>query len=140
MKKLFLIVLCTALLFGCAGMPTIQFQTASQEQVAKIAVSIGSKAIGLKLKAMGFVWTEEIEIFYQMITAQDQLTLDAAQMAEGYIRENVDPLIQDDVFELAKLIGIKFDYDGQVSDTRTVKIELLKVAATGFRLAANSKP
>jgi hypothetical protein len=140
MKNLFSLALCVALLVGCAGMPTIQFQTANQEQVAKIAVSIGSKAIGLKLKSMGFIWTEEIELFYRMITAQDQLTLDAAQLAEGYIRENVDPLIQDDVFELAKLIGIQFDREGQVVGTSNVKIALLQVAATGFRLAANSGP
>jgi hypothetical protein len=140
MKRLFALALCIALMAGCAGMPTIQFQTANQEQVAKIAVSIGSKAIGLKVKSMGFIWTEEIEIFYQMITAQDELTLDAAQMAEGYIRENIDPLIQDDVFELAKLIGIKFNSEGRVVGTQNVKMALLQTAATGFRLAANSGP
>lgn len=137
--KMLMLAIVAISFVGCAGMPTIQWKSATQEQVAKLAVSIGAKAIGLKLASVGFVWTPEIETFYQMITSEDQLSLDAANLAEKYIRANVDPLIAPDVLELAKMIGVEFDPEGHVTGTSNVKIELLKTAATGFRLAIMSK-
>lgn len=134
MKKLFIAILCFVFI-GCAGMPTIQWKTANQEQIANLAVSIGAKSVGLKLKSMGFIWTDEIEGFYQMITSEDKFSLDAAKLAEKYIKENVDPLIAPDVLELAQMIGVEFDYNGNVSGVGNVKYDLLKTAATGFRMA-----
>jgi len=137
MKKISIIVTFLALIsfVACAGMPTLQFKTANQKQIAKLAISIGSKAIGIKLKSMGFIWTSEIETFYQMITAEDKFSLDAAKLAEKYIKEHVDPLIAPDVLELAKMIGVEFDTSGNVVGTSNVKYDLLKTAAIGFRMA-----
>jgi hypothetical protein len=128
-----------SLFYGCAGMPTIQWKSDTQRQVVKLAVSIGAKAVGLKLAASGFVWTSEIQTFYNLITTEDQLTLDAAQLAEKYIRDNVDPLIAPDVLELAKMIGVEFNSAGSVIGTSNVNVELLKVAAEGFRLAITTR-
>jgi len=141
MKKIIAGIMCIAFLavVSCAGMPTLQFKTANQEQIAKIAVSIGSKAVGLKLKSMGFIWTPEIDMFYNMIVSQDQFSLDAAQLAEQYIIENVNPLLAPDILELAKMIGVEFDSNGNVSGTNNVKYDLLKTAAIGFRMAVMQK-
>jgi hypothetical protein len=132
MKRILILIAVLSLIAGCGG---IQFKTTTQADVAKLAVSIGAKAIGLKLASAGFMWTDEIEMFYQAITAEDKLTLDAAQLAEKYIRQHVDPLIAPDVLELAKMIGVEFNYAGQVVGTRNVRVDMLKIAATGFRMA-----
>jgi hypothetical protein len=136
MKKLsIIIIIAVFVLTACAGMPTIQWKTANQQQIAKLAVSIGAKAIGLKLKSQGFIWTPEIEGFYKMITSEDKFSLDAAKLAERYIKENVNPILQDDILELAQMIGVEFNSNGEVSGVKNVKYDLLKTAAIGFRMA-----
>lgn len=136
MKKLSIVIIIAVFaLTACAGMPTIQWKTANQQQIAKLAVSIGAKAIGLKLKSQGFIWTPEIEGFYKMITSEDEFSLNAAQLAERYIKENVNPLIAPDILELAQMIGVEFNSNGEVSGVNNVKYDLLKTAAIGFRMA-----
>lgn len=122
-----------------SGCGVFSLKSPEQKQVLDLAVSLGSKALGLKLAQSGFVWTSEIQTFYEVIKTQKKLSLDAATQAENYIRRNLDPILQDDALKLARLIGIEFDPLGNVIDTGKVDIELLTIVADGLRLAVLSK-
>lgn len=128
--KTFITILACLFLASCAG---IQFKSPEQEAITRLAVSVSAKALGLKAKEMGLQWTDQIETAYQTVIAGDNVSLDAAQAAEKYIREYFDPLLVPDMIELARLVG--FTMDTSVIDTSGVDMELLKIALAGFRIA-----
>lgn len=136
MKRLTAIIISLALITGCAG---IQFKTPQARQIAELAVSIGSKALGLKLVDQGFIWTPEIETFYKIVIEGDGLTLDTAQIAENYINEHVDPLLAPDIIKLSKLVGVEFGPDGNILDVSGVDPQLIRIAAEGIRLAVTTR-
>lgn len=132
MKGFFAVLFAVLFIAGCSA---FKFRAAGQNEVADLAISIGSKALGLRLAAKGFVWTPEIEEFYQLIITKDKLSLTAAELAETYVRANVDPIIADDILRLAAMVGVEFDSNGHPIGTGGVRMGAIRIASQGFRLA-----
>lgn len=126
--KAFLVSLVVLVIAGCAN---FQFD---DSQLVELTVAVMSKEIGLKASENGFVWTDDIELFYNLIMQEEGISLNLAQAAEKYISENVDPLIAPDLIKLASMIGFEFQY-GELASTDDVNFKLLKSAVDGFRMA-----
>jgi hypothetical protein len=129
------ILSAAVLMSGCAG---FKLNTPEMQQITNLTISIGAKALGLKL-APYVDWTPEIELLYNSVINDGTISIDAAQIAEKYVKENIDPLMQDDVLELAKLVGFEFSPAGELIGTDKVNKDFIIIAAKGIRMALMSK-
>lgn len=89
-------------------------------------------AIGYEMRN-DFDWNKDVDAYYNAIMA-GKLSLDAAQLAEGYLRGVTHPLLANRFVALAGRVGFDLNELGSVVGVGNVDIKLLQTAATGFRM------
>ena len=116
-----------ALLIGIA----VQGCNFEQSETQDFAIETLSMAIGYELRS-GFEWTADVDNYYNAIM-EGKISLDAAKLAEGYLRERTHPLIANRLVKLAGMVGFSLDDAGGLIGVDKVDIHLLQVAAQGFK-------
>ena len=107
------------------------------EELATFAVETAAMGIGYELKG-DFEWNADVQRYYSAIM-EGKIDLDAAQVAEGYLREKTHPLIANRMVTLAGMMGFGLNGLGQIVDVSAVKIPYLQAAAEGFRTGLTLK-
>lgn len=108
------------------------FTGCKQDDVTEFAVETLAMGIGYEVKG-NFVWSEAADGYYQAIM-EGKMSLDAAKVAEGYLREITHPLIANRFVRLAGMVGFDLSSAGEVIGVENVDMGLLKVAAQGFKM------
>ena len=102
-----------------------------QDQVTSLIIETAAMQLGYEVRN-SFAWDENTMRYYDDFI-EGRITVEAAQLAEGYLRSMRHPVIARQFTKIAGLVGCTIDPVGNIIGVSGIDPSLLKVAAQGFR-------
>lgn len=110
---------------GCAGIQV------NDDAITEFAIESLAMGIGYEMKG-AFEWSDGAEDYYLAIM-DGEYSLEAAQLAEAYLRQYTHPLIANRMVRLAGMIGFGLNDMDEIVNIDAVDLRLLQAAARGFK-------
>jgi hypothetical protein len=129
MKKLILAALCITMVFGMMG--CIKFKKQSEQTLAEIGTRMAAKELGLRLRGE-IEWHDSYDQFIKMV-GKNGLTIDAANLLDVWIDENIHPLHREDFKALAGMVGVEYRPDGVLDNIKDFNVGLFEAAVNGLK-------